>query len=266
MIKLFQLADGGKKYEHTFETTIFPDKTSQIWKINPAPKNGEEYLIEWKFQDESEIFHLLQLSDLLMTLTSLRPKLYVQTLPYARQDKHVSNESTFALSVFLRVINRSFSKILTVDIHSSPPPTAYFYDIENLIPNDRIRDVLRESDSDLVCFPDKGAANRGYQYDEEWLGAPVVLDKDRDQVTGEIRGLKFATKFNPTLTGYKICILDDLTDGGGTFIAAAKLLKAQGASKVFLYTTHGIYSKGTQILFENGLDRIFNYTSEIKNE
>lgn len=33
--------------------------------------------------------------------------------------------------------------------------------------------------------------------------------------------------------------------------------------EVYLYTTHGIYSKGTKILFDNGIDRIFNRKGEV---
>ena len=46
----------------------------------------------------------------------------------------------------------------------------------------------------------------------------------------------------------KVLIVDDICDGGRTFIELAKVLRAKGAETVDLYTTHGIYSKGTKVL------------------
>ena len=38
--------------------------------------------------------------------------------------------------------------------------------------------------------------------------------------------------------------IDDICDGGQTFISLAQSLKKQGAAEIFLYVTHGIFSKG----------------------
>lgn len=267
MIKLFSTFND-VKLEHTFELTVFPDKTSQCWKINPEPKGGQNFNIEWKYENEAEIFYLVQLAMIINQLTTLRPRLYSDTLPFARQDKPIGNNSTFALNAMMRILQPWFGTVHTIDAHSNAwneTPNGYFFPIHSEAPNERIRIVLKTSDTDIICFPDAGAAKRGYAYDEEQFGKPIILDKDRDQESGEIKGLKFTTKFTPNLKGYKIAIIDDICDGGKTFIEAAKLLKAQGAEKVFLYTTHGIYSKGTPILFESGIDRVFNYKEEISN-
>lgn len=45
------------------------------------------------------------------------------------------------------------------------------------------------------------------------------------------------------LTGKHCLIVDDLCDGGATFLALATKLREYGAEKVYLYVTHGIFSK-----------------------
>lgn len=40
--------------------TIFPDGTSQIWKIK-IDSNLDNQLIEWEFQHEGELMHVAQL-------------------------------------------------------------------------------------------------------------------------------------------------------------------------------------------------------------
>lgn len=48
-----------------------------------------------------------------------------------------------------------------------------------------------------------------------------------------------------------IIIMDDLCDAGGTFIAEAKYLREKGIhSKLWLYVTHGLFTKGLQPLLE----------------
>ena len=62
----------------------------------------------------------------------------------------------------------------------------------------------------------------------------------------------------------KVLIVDDLTDAGGTFILTAKELLSNGVKEIGLYTTHGIYSKGTEILFNSGITRVFNLSGEVE--
>jgi ribose-phosphate pyrophosphokinase len=50
-------------------------------------------------------------------------------------------------------------------------------------------------------------------------------------------------------------IVDDICDGGRTFIELAKVLRPLTSGQVKLYVTHGIFSAGFEALA--GLDRIF---------
>jgi ribose-phosphate pyrophosphokinase len=49
-------------------------------------------------------------------------------------------------------------------------------------------------------------------------------------------------------------MVDDICDGGGTFLGLAEELKSKNAGKLFLAVSHGIFSKGISKLssmFEN---------------
>ena len=60
------------------------------------------------------------------------------------------------------------------------------------------------------------------------------------------------------MVGKKVLIVDDICDRGGTFIGLTKILKQMGCSSVGLYTTHGIYSGGVDIIKDSGIDEIYN--------
>jgi ribose-phosphate pyrophosphokinase len=76
----------------------------------------------------------------------------------------------------------------------------------------------------------------------------LIGDKSRD-VSGKIvsHTIRSASqsKPNPDLVNL-IVVLDDICDGGATFIGLKELLKSSSTedSIFVLYTTHGIYSKG----------------------
>lgn len=54
-----------------------------------------------------------------------------------------------------------------------------------------------------------------------------------------------------------LLIIDDICDGGGTFIQLAEKLKGLGAAKIGLFVTHGIFSKGYKDL-NKWFDKIYS--------
>lgn len=242
--------------------TMFPDGTSQVWKLPINKVCAPDATIEWEFENEAELIHVCQLADLCNACSAGTGKVMLKMpyLPYGRQDKNITNESTFAQQTFLSMLNpySRFSKVMVVDAHSEKFINRYEGFIHNLIPNDRINEVSDEVKPDLICFPDAGASTRGYDVRGlSWFN----LEKKRNQTTGVIEGLKTSLPLN--LEGLSILIIDDICDGGRTFIEAAKLLYNMGAKEVNLYTTHGIYSKGVDVLKEAGIKRVFNFKGEV---
>lgn len=228
--------------------TMFPDKTSQVWKIPEKFLDVYDLEIRWDFEHEAELIHMLQLAYLLKA-----PSLYMPYLPYGRQDKVVSNDSTFALIVLKHILQNSFTRFFTIksfDMHSSFN-CEY---IDNIEPYEVLKDVVKHFSPESICFPDKGAKNRYFplQFFDN-----IVLDKDRDQATGEILGLKHA---EGDVDVRDVLIVDDLCDGGRTFIEAAKLLRSFGVKRIGLYVSHGLFSKGLDCLYEH-IDTIYTTNS-----
>jgi ribose-phosphate pyrophosphokinase len=75
-------------------------------------------------------------------------------------------------------------------------------------------------------------------------------------MTGALSGFEV---YADDLTGKEVVILDDICDGGGTFIGLTKKLREKGAAKVTLYVTHGMFTKGVKILLES-IDEVWCYS------
>lgn len=238
--------------------TIFPDNTSQIWKLSPEFLNMFFIKIEWDFDSESEIMHLSQLVDL---LKHNNPKVVIDMvinyLPYARQDKEIGNENTFALHSFAKIINNmELNNIFILDPHSTKA-LELIKRSSARSPLKFINAAIKECVPDVICFPDKGAKER-YRY----IGFENVIyaEKIRNQLTGELSGCTISDV--NLIPDKNILIIDDLCDGGGTFINLAKELYINGVNEVYLYTTHGIYSKGLTPIINSRIKRVFSKLGE----
>lgn len=243
------------------DVTIFPDKTSQVWQI---PQHFTRHLdsvsVKWKFENEGEFIHLAQLKMLLNSF-GVRPTLYLPSLPYGRQDKGVSNSTTFALHAFAALINSlKFEQIVITDPHSELAIEL----IKNSVavyPIEQLKEVISVTQSNAICFPDKGARVK-YGPIYTGLGPPWVYgEKVRDQLTGKITSYEVKTgKFHHA--NKNVLIVDDICDGGATFVILAKELLKTGALEVNLFVTNGIFSKGLKPLFGAGIKRIFTQEGE----
>lgn len=237
------------------EPTFFPDKTSQIWKLHADFLLKRESIIRWEYQDESELIRVAQLKDLLDSY-GVVSDLSLPYLPYGRQDKVISNDATFALRTFAKLLNSlSFRFVLCTDPHSAVAGDL-INNFKPTYPSGIVLRACKEEKIHMLCYPDYGALTK---YSKIFPSREFVYgEKIRDQATGQITSYIF----NGAVGGKNILIVDDICDGGATFVLLAKALKAKNAKNIHLYVSHGLFTKGIAILKDAGISRI--YTKEGK--
>lgn len=230
--------------------TIFPDGTSQVWKLPDAVLGHEKVVIEWEFSHEGEFMHLAQLKALLDSF-AIEASLRLPYLPYGRQDKDIDNRKTFALLTFANLLNSLlFRSITIIDPHSHI--AELMIDRSSAIyPVDELNIVRTKCKSDLVCYPDKGAVTKYVKIytDFDWVHG----EKVRDQESGHILSYELVG----SVAGKNVLIVDDICDGGATFTILAKALFEAGAKAVDLFVTHGIFSKGLRPLHNARIGNVF---------
>lgn len=230
--------------------TIFPDNTSQVWKLPENFLNTRFVNVEWQFSHEGEFMHLAQLKDLL-DAHGVIANLKLTYLPYGRQDKHVGNNATFALHTFATLLNSlEFHEVVIVDPHSEVALGLIDYSRAEYLQS-LVAEISEKNNIDLFCYPDKGALAK---YESLFIFPHIYGEKVRDQTTGNILSYKLVG--DPQ--GKNVLIVDDICDGGMTFKILAKDLLAKGAKSVVLYVTHGIYSKGVRTLYDSGIEAVYD--------
>ena len=235
--------------------TFFPDGTQQVWQLAPPLMAASAWHICWSFATEAELITLVQLCD----LGAGRPMhLALTYLPYGRQDKAISNEATFGLQSFIRVLRLcAFDSITVMDPHSHVVVDA-LPNCRAIYPHAQVTAAIHSTQATSVAYPDAGAVRKYtaiYQTDCRIISGRKV----RNQQTGVLTD----TAIEGDPAGQIVLIVDDICDGGRTFTALADALFAGGAQAVHLFVTHGLFSKGIHVLTAARIGRIFTARGEI---
>lgn len=159
-------------------------------------------------------------------------------VPGGRQDRiNPAGDYLFTLKSVAKMINdRKFDRVIVLDPHSTVTPALIDRCVVVSLA-DLMHNYWRGYGG--VIAPDVGAAKRAFDV-AQVLGVPFhQAEKHRDVATGKLSG--FAA---PTIkSGEHYLVVDDICDGGGTFLGLGEIIKEKGAF-ADLIVTHGIFSKG----------------------
>lgn len=190
--------------------------------------------------------------------------LYLPYIPYARQDRVMTNGEPLSAAVFGKVLNLcNFDRVIVDDPHSDVSPSH----IENVSIFEQYEvalEILGEGffEDAIIVAPDAGAIKKVSKLAKLVGHSEIgVGNKTRNLLTNEITN---STYSGPAVEGKRVIMVDDICDGGRTFIELGKVLRAQGASEVILYTTHGIYSYGADV-FTGVIDEVYSAYPWMKN-
>jgi len=217
-----------------------------------------------RIQSSDDFMALLMASEIVDRAKPIGKSLILPYFPYARQDRVTKREVAFSLKVAAKLIDDlGYDDVVSYDVHSDV--TAALVNNMRVVSQAEIitryfpaLDAFIKSDITAIIAPDAGAAKKAGTVASAYKLPLFQATKVRDTSTGEIKG----TKIYDDMRNYECLIVDDICDGGRTFIELAKVLRDSGASKVYLYVTHGIFSKGYDV-FNGLIDGIYSTDSFI---
>ncbi len=197
-------------------------------------------------------------------------ELILPYFPGARQDRVMIPGEPLTVKVYTDIINSlKFSKVTIIDPHSDVTP-ALLNNVHVVDNHKFVLKVLQEiypqknSLTPILISPDAGSnkkIGKLAMYLSKYNILDVVkCDKTRDVKTGEITNFEVYTD---DLKGRDVVIVDDICDGGGTFLGLGKKLKEKNAGKMYLVVTHGIFSSGFKQL--NDMFEMVYTTDSIHN-
>ncbi len=177
-------------------------------------------------------------------------------VPYARQDRVNEPGEAHSIKVFCNLINAQGYKQVRIQDPHSDVTTALLDRVVVEDPRSIIEAVIdmigvRHGVKCALVSPDAGARKRVLSFAKRFKTYVVFADKVRDTRTGKITG----TEIHGAMPDKPLLIVDDICDGGRTFIELAKAIRQREVEEgqtdegkikrpLYLYVTHGIFSKG----------------------
>lgn len=263
MLKLFI-----HKQEVPVRIQQFPAGESLVSIIDnqPLPSGPIYGMITMSFQSNNDLINLALLKDCIDRYYSndVILSLDMAYVPYARQDRVCNPGESLSIKVIANFINSlGFKNVYTEDNHSEVS-TALINNCHNVsidVLAAGLRGILPSQLDTVLVSPDAGANKKVYGFAKSAGFKHVVrADKTRDVATGKITGTKvywdYSVDINPMKDTCDVCIIDDICDGGYTFVKLAEELRKYTSGKIYLYVTHGIFSKGINV-FDGLIDGIF---------
>jgi ribose-phosphate pyrophosphokinase len=225
-------------------TTLFPNNEVLVdTTVLNEEISKDKVRIEWQYHTSNDLIELLFVlghykdNRKLSQAEHVKDILIIQYMPYSRMDrdqignifslKHVCN--------MIWLMQPKYLNIFIVEPHSKITEQRLYCFPIKIIP-ELAKRIEEQVKFDIICYPDKGAAER---YKDCGCKYPIVYCKKvRDFETGEIKGLELINQNDINLKDKNVLILDDLCSAGGTFYHTGNKLKEYGVNNIYLGICH----------------------------
>lgn len=216
-----------------YDVFRFPDGEINV-KIQPIELKYPVDII-CRVRTPDELVMLYQIGDILKYKRAYVRNLSIYYLMGMRNDRVFDDNRAFGLAMVADVVNSvGAERVEILEPHSE----ATLRLIKN---SESMRYQLFDNKemNYTLCYPDSGARDR---YKEPGL----VCEKKRDK-NGAVAAITI-TNTPSIFVGGKIAVVDDLCDGGGTFLALAPILREFKPKELVLVVTHMIQESAIQKL------------------
>ena len=204
----------------------------------------------------NNLMEVLIMADALKRSSVERISVVLPYFGYSRQDRRARSARVpiTAKVVANMLTGMGVERLLTIDLHADQIQGFFDIPVDNVYATPLfLADIHKQNYNNLIVVsPDVGGVVRARALAKQLNCDLAIVDKRRPeanvsevmQIIGDIKG--------------KCCIIvDDICDTAGTLCHAADALKDEGASSVYAYITHPIFSgKADQNIKESTIDGI----------
>ncbi len=160
---------------------------------------------------------------------------------YARQDRKASGREPISARLLADLFLAAGAKrLLSVDLHSGQIQGFFDGPVDHLTAMPVLLEYLQSLRAEdlVIVSPDAGRVKVAERYTNLLHADLAIVHKRRHNGKNEVSAKEIVGE----VRGRTCVIVDDMIDTGGTIVAAAELLAANGASRVIAATTHAVFS------------------------
>jgi ribose-phosphate pyrophosphokinase len=162
---------------------------------------------------------------------------------YARQDRKDEGRVPISAKLVANLITRAGAdRVVGMDLHTAQIQGFFDIPMDHLyaapVIDGHIKTLGLNPEEIVVVSPDEGSIKRALVHMGRLGGHLSIIDKRRSNA----EKTKQANIIGSSVEGKVALIFDDMISTAGSICGAAEAMKANGAKKIYLAATHGLFS------------------------
>jgi ribose-phosphate pyrophosphokinase len=238
----------------------FPDGESFV-KINENIRGRDVFIIQPTCPPTNHnLMEMLIMMDAVKRASASRITAVIPFFGYARQDRKDQPRVPITAKLVANLITAAGAdRVLTMDLHAGQIQGFFDIPVDHLYAAPVLMRYLREKKLDdiVVVSPDVGGLKMSDAYAKA-LDAPLAIVGKRRISATQVEAISLIGD----VKGRNVLIVDDLTETAGTLCAAAKILRDNGAMRIFAGVSHGVLGDiGKKRLAESEIEELITTDS-----
>ncbi|WP_066345484.1 ribose-phosphate pyrophosphokinase [Geminocystis sp. NIES-3708] len=160
---------------------------------------------------------------------------------YARADRKTAGRESISAKLVANLITKAGAhRVLAMDLHSAQIQGYFDIPLDHVYGSPVILDYLTHKNLEdlVVVSPDVGGVARARAFAKKLNDAPLaIIDKRR-----QAHNVAEVMNVIGDVKGKNAVLVDDMIDTAGTLLEGARLLKKEGANKIYACATHAVFS------------------------
>ena len=234
--------------------TAFPDGETFV-KINENIRGEDVYIIQPTCPPTNHnLMELMIMVDAAKRSSAGRINAVIPFFGYARQDRKDQPRVPITAKLVADLLSAAgVDRVVTMDLHAAQIHGFFNIPVDHLygkpIVIRELRERFGEDCSNLtVVSPDVGGVKIARAYSDALGARLAIVAKHRVSAT-EVEAMQAIGD----VEGRDVVLVDDMTETAGTLCAAAEILKAGGANRIFAAVTHAVIGELGHERIENSV-------------
>lgn len=234
--------------------TAFPDGETFV-KINENIRGEDVYIIQPTCPPTNHnLMELMIMVDAAKRSSAGRINAVIPFFGYARQDRKDQPRVPITAKLVADLLSAAgVDRVVTMDLHAAQIQGFFNIPVDHLygkpIVIRELRERFGEDFSNLtVVSPDVGGVKIARAYSDALGARLAIVAKHRVSAT-EVEAMQVIGD----VEGRDVVLVDDMTETAGTLCAAAEILKAGGANRIFAAVTHAVIGELGHERIENSV-------------
>ncbi|MGJ8696863.1 MAG: ribose-phosphate diphosphokinase [Verrucomicrobiaceae bacterium] len=243
--------------------TAFPDGETFV-KINENIRGEDVFIIQPTCPPTNHnLMELMIMVDAAKRSSAGRINAVIPFFGYARQDRKDQPRVPITAKLVADLLSAAgVDRVVTMDLHAAQIQGFFNIPVDHLYAKPIILKSLRQyfgedCENLTVVSPDVGGVKMARAYSDALGARLAIVAKHRVSAT-EVEAMQVIGDVN----GRDVVLIDDMTETAGTLCAAADILKAQGAKRIFAAVSHAVIGDlGHQRINDSAIETVITTDS-----